>query len=227
MNDINVITPVLVDINLLEHNTGQIDGVPANPRQIDGVKFNALKRSIIEFPEMIGLRECIVYPKDNKYVVLCGNQRFDALKELEYSTVPCKILPLDVSVTAMRAYAALDNHSYGKWDIDAIVDSEEWLDTVQELELGEILGVSNEELDSLIAQQEQEEAAEAQAEDEQHTEPGGKSVDAFAAHSDFMRFGEYKCEMTEEEFCWLRDTFQNYRRINGVSAGFISYLRDK
>ena len=63
-------------------NRGQIPGVPKNPRAISGKKFGLLKRSIEDDPEMLGLREILVYPYGEKYVVIGGNMRYRALREL-------------------------------------------------------------------------------------------------------------------------------------------------
>jgi hypothetical protein len=40
-------------------------------------KFKKLKQSIEENPEMLDLRELLVYPVDNKYVIIGGNMRFE------------------------------------------------------------------------------------------------------------------------------------------------------
>ena len=62
-------------------NKGQIPGVPKNPRLIHDDKFKLLKRSIEEDPEMLGLREILLYPYKGKYIIVGGNMRYRALKE--------------------------------------------------------------------------------------------------------------------------------------------------
>lgn len=42
-------------------NTGQIKDVPKNPRFIKGERFCALKKSIRDDPEMLSIRELVVY----------------------------------------------------------------------------------------------------------------------------------------------------------------------
>ena len=54
----------LVKITSLKNNTGQIKGLPKNPRIIRDNKFIQLKNSIQEDPEMLSLRELIVYDND-------------------------------------------------------------------------------------------------------------------------------------------------------------------
>lgn len=56
----------LLDIALILPNEGQIEGVPANPRKISEDKMEALKRSIQNLPDMLSMRELIVYPMNDK-----------------------------------------------------------------------------------------------------------------------------------------------------------------
>lgn len=53
---------VMLPMEQLEPNTGQLDGLPKNPRLIKGDKFKKLKKSIQDNPEMLALRELLVYP---------------------------------------------------------------------------------------------------------------------------------------------------------------------
>lgn len=108
-------------------NEGQIEGLPANPRFIRDEKFQKLKQSLIEDPEMLDIRELIVYPHPTmtgKYIIIGGNMRYNAAKELGMSELPCKILPEDTSVEKMRAYTIKDNVGYGEWDMDLLAN--EW-----------------------------------------------------------------------------------------------------
>ena len=52
----------LLKISDLLFNNGQIDGLPKNPRFIKDDKFKKLVKSIEENPEMLELRELLVYP---------------------------------------------------------------------------------------------------------------------------------------------------------------------
>lgn len=105
-------------------NNGQIDGVRANPRQIKGEKFDRLKASIESNPEMLSLRELLVYEHDGKYIVIGGNMRYRACKELGYTQMPCKIIPPQATAEQLNAYIILDNSGFGDWDWDAL--SNEW-----------------------------------------------------------------------------------------------------
>lgn len=105
-------------------NNGQIDGVRANPRQIKGEKFDRLKSSIERNPEMLALRELLVYEHGGKYIVIGGNMRYRACKELGYTQMPCKIIPPQATAEQLNAYIILDNSGFGDWDWDALAN--EW-----------------------------------------------------------------------------------------------------
>ena len=55
---------------------------PKNPRLIKDDRFKKLCQSIKEFPKMMSLRPIIV---DSDGMILGGNMRFKALKELGYN----------------------------------------------------------------------------------------------------------------------------------------------
>lgn len=50
-----------MDITQLHPNQGQVEGLPKNPRFIRDPKFKKLVKSIQDDPEMLELRELIVY----------------------------------------------------------------------------------------------------------------------------------------------------------------------
>lgn len=116
----------LIDIRLLETNNGQIDGLPSNPRFIKDDKFEKLKKSIQDDPEMLNLRECLVFPYNDKFVIIGGNMRYRACKELKYKEIPCKVLDSDTSPEKLRAYTIKDNNSFGSYDFDMLAN--EWGD---------------------------------------------------------------------------------------------------
>jgi len=111
-----------IQISKINLNNGQLEGVPKNPRFIRDGKFELLKKSIEEDPEMIELRELIVVPLDDKYVCIAGNMRLRALRELGYKEAPCKVIDYDEK--KLRAIATKDNIPYGEWDWDLVAN--EW-----------------------------------------------------------------------------------------------------
>lgn len=113
-----------VKVALLEPNKGQIEGVPRNPRFVRDKKFELLKKSIQASPGMMAVRECLVYRQGKKYVVIGGNQRFRACKELGWEEIPCKLIPDSATPEQLRAYAIKDNQAYGQDDMDMLAN--EW-----------------------------------------------------------------------------------------------------
>jgi len=116
-----------IPIGKLELNSGQIEGLPKNPRFIRDERFKALKKSIQDFPEMMEYRELIVYPVGGKYVVIGGNMRLRACKELGYNDIPAKILPEDTPVEKLREFAIKDNIAFGQLSWDDLAN--EWEQT--------------------------------------------------------------------------------------------------
>lgn len=120
-----------INVKEIEINRGQIYGLPKNPRLIRDERFEALKKSIQDAPEMLDLRELIVYPHEGKYVIIGGNMRFRACQDLGYAEIPCKVLPEETPVAKLREYVIKDNEAFGQndwgllsedWDKDEIVD---------------------------------------------------------------------------------------------------------
>lgn len=110
-------------ISLLDFNKGQLQGLPKNPRFFRDYRYEGMKKSIEESPEMLSLRELIVYPyPEGRYVVVCGNLRLRACKELGYKELPCKILPVDTTMKKLREYATKDNVNFGENDMDAMTN---------------------------------------------------------------------------------------------------------
>lgn len=115
-----------IAIDLIEMNTGQIDGLPANPRQWTKAQLDNLKASIEETPELLEARGCIVDYHEGKYVCLGGNMRYAACKALGMSELPCYVVPEGTTILKKKQIVAKDNVSMGDWDFDALAN--EWSD---------------------------------------------------------------------------------------------------
>lgn len=110
--------------SLIDANTGQIGGVPANPRQWLRKELNKLKKSLEETPELFEARGIIVYPLAGRFIVLGGNMRLEASRELGLETVPCIVLPEGTPAEKLKEIVIKDNGSFGDWDLVAL--SEKW-----------------------------------------------------------------------------------------------------
>lgn len=113
----------MLPLDKLALNTGQIDGVPENPRYITKKRYNLLKDSIKRHPEMMGYRELWVFPFKEEYVIIGGNMRYQALRELGYTHAPCKVLPEDTSAEELRHFILLDNAEFGENNTDILTGS--------------------------------------------------------------------------------------------------------
>lgn len=115
-----------IPLSVIDANEGQIEGLPANPRIIKDGKFRKLMQSIKDHPDMLHLREIIVFPykQDNqrRFVVIGGNQRRSACIELGHEVVRCKVLRPDTGIDDLKAITILDNTSSGEWDFDMLAN---------------------------------------------------------------------------------------------------------
>ena len=110
----------------LEQNKGQVEGLPSNPRQWGKGELDDLVKSIRETPELLEARGLIVWPYDGKYIILGGNMRFSALREMNEVDAPCYVMPEDTPMEKLREIVIKDNGSFGSWDYDMLAN--EWDD---------------------------------------------------------------------------------------------------
>ena len=97
---------------------------PKNPRIIKDGKFHKLVKSIQEFPDMLNKRPLIVFTDvDNKYVVLGGNMRLKACKEIGLKEIPI-IVADEWTEEQKNEFLIKDNVGFGEWDWDSLAN--EW-----------------------------------------------------------------------------------------------------
>lgn len=102
----------------------EIRANPNNPRIIKDEKFKKLVQSIKDFPEMLNLRPIII---DDDMIVLGGNMRLKALKELKYTEVPI-VKASNLTEEQKKEFIIKDNVGYGEWDWEDLANN--W-DTAQ------------------------------------------------------------------------------------------------
>lgn len=89
-----------------------------NPRKINRKAYEALKKSLQDFPDMKQLRPIVV---DENMTVLGGHQRIYALKDLGYADVLVKQV-FGLTEKQKREFIIKDNTSSGEWDTDIIAN---------------------------------------------------------------------------------------------------------
>lgn len=101
----------------------EIKANPNNPRVIKDDKFAKLVKSITEFPKMMELRPMVIN-KDN--IVLGGNMRLKALKEIGYKDIPNEWVKRaeDLTDEEQRRFIIADNVGFGEHDWEMLAN--EW-----------------------------------------------------------------------------------------------------
>lgn len=96
---------------------------PNNPRVIKDEKFKKLVNSIKEFPKMMQLRPMVI---NSNSIVLGGNMRLKALKELGYKEIPDEWVKSADELTEdeQRRFIIADNVGFGEHDWDMLAN--EW-----------------------------------------------------------------------------------------------------
>lgn len=101
----------------------EIKANPNNPRVIKDDKFAKLVKSISEFPKMMELRPMVV---NHDSIVLGGNMRLKALKELKYKEIPDTWVKRaeDLTEDEQRRFIIADNVGFGEHDWEMLAN--EW-----------------------------------------------------------------------------------------------------
>jgi len=152
----------------------EIKSNPNNPRVIKDHKFEKLKKSISEFPKMMELRPMVIN-EDN--IVLGGNMRLKALKDLGYKEVPEEWVKRasDLTEEETRRFIIADNVGFGEHDWEMLAN--EW--NVEELEEWGLDGFPFDE-----------DVTELEAEEDDYTEPDNMQVDVVLG--DLIEIGEHR-----------------------------------
>jgi 16S rRNA G966 N2-methylase RsmD len=92
---------------------------PKNPRFIRDEKYDKLKINLKEFPKMMKLRPIVV---DDEGMILGGNMRYRALRELGYKEIPegWVVKASELTEEEKRRFIITDNLPYGEWDYDIL-----------------------------------------------------------------------------------------------------------
>lgn len=113
-------TSQTIKLSKLKNNTGQIEGLKKNPRIIKDSRFKKLVESIKASPQFINLRELIAVEHEGSFIVIAGNQRLKALKEIGYTEAPVKVLPEGTPVQFLNEVTIKDNANFGEHDFEEL-----------------------------------------------------------------------------------------------------------
>jgi DNA modification methylase len=175
----------------------EIKSNPNNPRVIKDHKFEKLKKSISEFPKMMELRPMVIN-EDN--IVLGGNMRLKALKDLGYKEVPEEWVKRasDLTEEETRRFIIADNVGFGEHDWEMLAN--EW--NTEELEDWGLEGFPFEEVTEL------------EAEEDDYTEPDNIQVDVVLG--DLIEIGEHRLLCGDST-----DSDQVAKLMNGEKADMV------
>jgi len=97
-------------------NITEIKPNPKNPRIIKDEKFNKLVQSLKDFPQMLEKRPLVCFTDtDGKLVVLGGNMRLKAAKEIGLKELPV-VLADDWTEEQKQQFLIKDNVGFGEWN---------------------------------------------------------------------------------------------------------------
>ena len=117
-------TRKMIELARLQPNEGQLDGLPKNPREIDVEKFELLKQNLQKYPKLLKHCTLLVFPLDDEnYIIIGGNMRYHALNDIGEKLAPCDVIDSDTDIETLKAYIALHNSSFGKWDFDLLANN--------------------------------------------------------------------------------------------------------
>jgi ParB-like chromosome segregation protein Spo0J len=107
-------------MNVLKVKINEVKTNPKNPRLIKDDKFKKLVKSINDFPQMLELRPIVV---DENNIVLGGNMRLKACKEVGLKEVYI-VKAENLTQLQKDEFIVKDNVGFGEWDWDMLAN--EW-----------------------------------------------------------------------------------------------------
>ena len=91
-----------------------------NPRKISKENFERLKKSLQNNQEFFEARPIICSNRTGQNIIIAGNQRYKAAKQLGMKKVPCVIMTL--SEEKEKEINIRDNVELGEWDFDILAN---------------------------------------------------------------------------------------------------------
>ena len=105
---------------------GKLKPNPDNPRLIRDANFKRLVKSLKDCPRLFDARPCICSDRTGDLIVMGGNMRLRAAKELKYSEVPVIVMS-GLTPEEEREIVVKDNgENFGEFDFDLLANN--WSD---------------------------------------------------------------------------------------------------
>ena len=76
-------------------------------------------KSLSNMPSLFDARPCIYSDRTGKLIILGGNMRYLAAKELEYKEVPVIVMS-GLTIEQEREITIKDNSAFGEWDFEIL-----------------------------------------------------------------------------------------------------------
>ena len=141
----------------LELNEGQLKGLGKNPRYIKEGEFEKLKKSISDSPEFLEARPLLAYPLDNgNYIVIAGNMRLRAARELDFKEIPCYIFDKKTPIKKLKEYTIKDNVEFGSTDWDELANGDWDVEDLQDWGVDCTFLTESEDADNLEKKEKEE-----------------------------------------------------------------------
>jgi ParB-like chromosome segregation protein Spo0J len=158
---------------MIYKNITDIKTNPKNPRVIKDDKFAKLVQSIKDFPQMLEKRPLVCFTDtDKKLVVLGGNMRLKAAKEVGLKELPV-LLADDWNEEQKAQFLIKDNVGFGEWNWDELKEDwnvEQLADWGLDLPSFEVAESEEDELNDLSDKIKSEFRIEVICKDEEHQE---------------------------------------------------------
>ena len=87
---------------------------PNNPRLIKDANFKRLVKSLKDCPSLFDARPCICSDRTGELIIMGGNMRFLAAKELQYKEVPVIIMS-GLTEAQEKEIVIKDNGDFGEF----------------------------------------------------------------------------------------------------------------
>jgi ParB-like chromosome segregation protein Spo0J len=110
-------------VNIEYRHIDKLHKLPNNPRFIKDSQFKILCKSLQDNKDYFEARPIILSNRTGQLVIIAGNQRYEAAKEIGMTEVPTVLLP-DLTEEREKELIIRDNVQNGDWNMEMLAN--EW-----------------------------------------------------------------------------------------------------